>query len=145
MEKTLDAIKTFFGFTTIPDDFEPLASAESTPQVPKSELNPRQFSFSEITIESPKSYEDSTKIATHLLENKPVIINLRHLEPDIHRRLIDFMCGTAYAIQGHMMKVGDSIFLFTPANVSISKPDSLNTLGSETPQATSFLNRDNPF
>lgn len=145
MEKTLDAIKAFFGFTTISDDFEPLASTESTPHVPKSEPNTRQFSFSEITIESPKSYEDSTKIATHLLENKPVIINLRHLEPDVHRRLIDFMCGTAYAIQGHMMKVGDSIFLFTPANVSISKPDSLNTLGSEPPQATSFLNRDNPF
>jgi FtsZ-interacting cell division protein YlmF len=53
------------------------------------------------------------------------------------------MCGTAYAINGHMMKVGDCIFLFTPANVSISKPDALNTLGSEPAQSTAFLNRDN--
>ena len=35
------------------------------------------------------------------------------------KRLIDFVCGTAYAINGHMMKIGENIFLFTPANVLI--------------------------
>ena len=74
-----------------------------------------KFSFAEITIEAPTNYEDATQIATHLLENKPVIVNLKNLENDISKRLIDFVCGTAYAINGHMMKIGDTIFLFTSA------------------------------
>ena len=35
------------------------------------------------------------------------------------KRLIDFVCGTAYAINGHMQKIGDNIFLFAPATVGI--------------------------
>ena len=125
MGTTLHAIKTFFGFEPLNDEFEPLAPSTPAPQEKPLKVvkNTRQFSFAEITIEAPTNYEDATQIATHLLENKPVIVNLKNLETDISKRLIDFVCGTAYAINGHMMKIGDTIFLFTPANVSISNPD----------------------
>ena len=49
-----------------------------------------------------------------------MVINLKHLDPNEGTRLIDFVCGTAYAIDGHMIKIGDSIFLFTPSNILIS-------------------------
>ena len=48
------------------------------------------------------------------------MINLKHLDTTEGMRLIDFVCGTAYAIDGHMLKIGDSIFLFTPNNIAIS-------------------------
>lgn len=74
----------------------------------------------EIVIHEPKVYEDSLQISTQLRSGSPVIINLRHLDPTEGTRLIDFVCGTAYAIDGHMIKIGESIFLFTPSNIVIS-------------------------
>jgi len=74
----------------------------------------------DIAIHEPKVYEDSLQISTQLRSGSPVIINLKHLDPTEGTRLIDFVCGTAYAIDGHMIKIGDSIFLFTPSNIVIS-------------------------
>jgi len=74
----------------------------------------------EIIIYEPKVYEDSLGISQHLRAGNPIIINLKHLEPSEGTRLIDFVCGTAYAIDGHMLKIADSIFLFTPSNIFIS-------------------------
>ena len=74
----------------------------------------------EIVIHEPKVYEDSMTISTQLRSGSPVIINLKHLETTEGIRLIDFVCGTAYAIDGHMIKIGESIFLFTPNNIIIS-------------------------
>jgi len=74
----------------------------------------------EIIIHEPKVYEDSLNISTQLRSGSPVVINLKHLDPNEGTRLIDFVCGTAYAIDGHMIKIGESIFLFTPSNIIIS-------------------------
>ena len=138
----LDQLKTFFGFEEEAEITQPVIkqtqikqspSANTTAQITRTaEPKPIIKSFngkvisgknkgqSEIKIEEPKIYEDSLNIATYLRENKPVIVNLKHLDSQTGKRLIDFICGTAYAINGHMMKIGDNIFLFTPENVIIN-------------------------
>ena len=90
----------------------------------------------EIIIYEPKVYEDSLNISMYLRQGCPVIISLKHLEPTEGTRLVDFVCGTAYAIDGHMMKIGDSIFLFTPKEIAITdmeakSPISDTLLGEE--------------
>jgi cell division inhibitor SepF len=85
----------------------------------------------EVRFYEPKVYEDSLNISTHLRSGSPVIINLRHLDPSEGTRLIDFVCGTAYAIDGHMMKIGESIFLFTPNNIAITSAEDRTSLGEE--------------
>jgi cell division inhibitor SepF len=78
-----------------------------------------KFSLAEIKVIEPKIYEDSLTISTYLRENKPVVVNLKYLDKVASKRLIDFVCGTAYAINGHMMKIGDSVFLFSPEHIHI--------------------------
>lgn len=85
----------------------------------------------EIMFYEPKVYEDSLNISTNLRSGSPVIINLKHLDPAEGTRLIDFVCGTAYAIDGHMMKIGESIFLFTPSGIAITSADERASLGEE--------------
>lgn len=85
----------------------------------------------EIMCYEPKVYEDSLNISTHLRSGSPVIINLKHLDPAEGTRLIDFVCGTAYAIDGHMMKIGESIFLFAPHNIAITSAEERASLGEE--------------
>lgn len=124
-------VKEFFGFVDESSEAQPLATPisleESTPtpvlkpfkgQIVNSS-QARQMFPSEIKVEEPRIYEDSLSIATHLRDRKPCIVNLKYLDADAGKRLIDFVCGTAYAINGHMMKIGESIFLFTPENVQI--------------------------
>ena len=86
---------------------------------------------SEIMFYEPKVYEDSLNISTNLRSGSPVIVNLKHLDPAEGTRLIDFVCGTAYAIDGHMMKIGESIFLFTPGTISIISSEERSSLGED--------------
>lgn len=86
--------------------------------------NSHKFSMSEICVVEPRIYEDSLTISTHLRENKPVIVSLKYLDKLASKRLIDFVCGTAYAINGHMMKIGESVFLFSPENIQIADSES---------------------
>lgn len=124
MKNTLEKIKHYFGFSE-EEPFEEPTKPEKSPTIKpfKGSLvdsqNARPFASSEIKVEEPKVYEDSLSIATHLRENKPVIVNLKYLDKLAGKRLIDFVCGTAYAINGHMMKIGENIFLFTPSKVLI--------------------------
>ena len=85
----------------------------------------------EIIIYDPKVYEDSLAISQQLRGGNPVIVNLKHLEPAEGTRLIDFVCGTAYAIDGHMLKIAESIFLFTPKFIFISDIEGREALTGE--------------
>lgn len=85
----------------------------------------------EILICEPKVYEDSLTISQHLRSGNPVIINLKNLEQNEGTRLVDFVCGTAYAIDGHMVKIGDAIFLFTPPKVAVKDVDEKASISSE--------------
>lgn len=85
----------------------------------------------DLIVHEPKVYEDSLNISANLRNGNPVIINLRHLEPSEGMRLIDFVCGTAYAIDGHMIKIGETIFLFTPNAINIVNAEERSSIGEE--------------
>jgi len=129
-------IKKFFGF--IEEDEkehqEQKFNLSKTTQNRKSTFkgniinSKKSFSYSEIKVSEPRVYEDSINIASYLRESKPVIVNLKFLDSDAGKRLIDFICGTAYAINGHMLKIGENIFLFTPSSVLISNSEDQSPL-----------------
>jgi cell division inhibitor SepF len=74
----------------------------------------------EISLYEPKAYENSIEISARLRNGHPVIVNLKYLDSTEGTRLIDFVCGTAFAIDGHMTKIADTIFLLSPTNVAIA-------------------------
>jgi cell division inhibitor SepF len=120
--------KEFFGFVELNDTEETEVQEEKRTQnvvrafkgTLVNNQNAQKFSANEIKVLEPRVYEDSLNISMYLRENVPVIINLKYLDSDASKRLIDFVCGTAYAINGHMMKIGENIFLFTPSNILIA-------------------------
>ena len=126
-----ESVKVFFGFQEEPTQATsaPVTNKQEEPKqtiirgfkgaLVHSQGN-RTIASNEIKVEEPRIYEDSLNIATHLRDNKPVIVNLKYLDSSSGKRLIDFVCGTAYAINGHMLKIGENIFLFTPENILIA-------------------------
>ncbi len=143
-------MREFFGFEEDLHDESPVVQ-ERQPVVKSfkgSLINPssslaQKFGASEIKVEEPRIYEDSLNIATCLREGKPVIVNLKYLDADSGRRLIDFVCGTAYAINGHMMKIGENIFIFTPSNIMIADASEKTTFeqGVEQEEKEVFFKR----
>ncbi|MBO5033842.1 MAG: cell division protein SepF [Lachnospiraceae bacterium] len=68
----------------------------------------------------PASVEDAREITETLLANRTVILNLEGLDVEIAQRIIDFACGSTYAINGNLQKISNYIFIITPACVDIS-------------------------
>lgn len=70
-----------------------------------------------IIMREPKSYAEAKTIADYLLENRAVVVNLQKLTPDVARRIVDFLQGTIYALDGDIKKVASNTFLCTPNSI----------------------------
>ena len=74
----------------------------------------------EIVVLQPRSFDDARSAADYLKMRRPVVVNLQGSQPDLARRIVDFASGVTYALDGHLLRVGEDIFLFTPAHVAIT-------------------------
>ena len=76
-------------------------------------------SSSKMVITQPTSFDQSEEICNYLKERKSIIINLEYVNKDVARRIIDFLSGASHALNGHIQKVSNSIFLLAPVNYDI--------------------------
>jgi len=74
----------------------------------------------EIVVLQPKTFDDARAAADYLKLRRPVVVNLQGSRDDLARRIVDFTSGVTYALDGHMLRVGDEIFLFTPSHIAIT-------------------------
>ena len=79
--------------------------------------------ISEVKIIFPSSFEDSQEICNTLLESKPVVVNLEGFDADDAQRIMDFISGCIYAINGKYHQISKYVFIFTPEQVDISTLD----------------------
>ena len=73
-----------------------------------------------MVISQPTTFEQSEEICNLLKEKKSVIVNLEYVNKDVARRIIDFISGGVFALDGHIQKVSNSIFLIAPVNYEIT-------------------------
>ncbi len=69
----------------------------------------------------PSSYEEAECIIDNLKARKPVIMNLDELEIELGQRILDFVGGAVYSLNGDIKKVARSIFVVAPSNVDVSQ------------------------
>lgn len=74
---------------------------------------------SKMIVYRPVSYEDTQNIIDNLKNRKPVIVNMEQIEVDVAQRILDFMSGACYAVDGKVYKVSSRIFIVAPANIDI--------------------------
>jgi len=73
----------------------------------------------QVILVRPESYESASEIATQLRERKAVLLNLEGTDQKLSRRMVDFLSGCAYALDGKLKKVAAAAYLITPYNVEI--------------------------
>jgi cell division inhibitor SepF len=107
-------------FFSIRDDEEEYYGEESSSSrvVPLSTAGRR--GGVEVSVYSPRSYQDVTEIADSLRNRQVVIINLQNADRTLLQRVVDFTSGVAYTIDGKIQKLAESIYLVVPAGVVVN-------------------------
>lgn len=73
-----------------------------------------------VNIVKPTTFEDSEEICNMLLSGHPVVVNLEGFDPADAQRIMDFIYGCIYSINGKYHQISRYIFIFSPENVDIS-------------------------
>lgn len=86
----------------------------------------------QVVLVKPERFETAAEIADHLRDKRPVLMNLEQTQKDTARRLLDFLSGVAYALDGKIKKIASNTYIITPYNVDIMGDlmDELETGGS---------------
>ena len=83
-------------------------------------VNMPQTNQIKMVISQPTTFEQSEAICDLLKEKKSVIVNLEYVNKDIARRIVYVISGAVHALDGHIQKISNSIFLIAPYNYEIT-------------------------
>ncbi|MGB4503843.1 MAG: cell division protein SepF [Syntrophaceticus sp.] len=131
-----DKVINFLGYSEQDDEFESLEDFEDRFDGSEDEtrgrkrapvLNLHTSPEVKIIVMTPGSFNEAEKIANHLKSRKPVVVNLSEVSKEVAQRILDFMGGTVFALNGNMQKVSKNTFLFVPSNMTVysDTPDAL--------------------
>lgn len=76
--------------------------------------------LSQIALYEPRLYADVRQITTQLLKGQAVIVNFTQMDDKNAKRVVDFLNGATFAIDGGIKRIGKEIFLCTPKNYEVS-------------------------
>jgi len=105
------------GFEDYEAEFDEVSLDEPQQKAVLQNIN---YDGSDMILIEPRSFSESQSIADHLVKNRSVVVNLGRVTPEQAKRIIDFLSGTCYAVNGTIQKLGPSIFLCTPKSITVS-------------------------
>ena len=95
------------------------ASAPSTDHRHNKVVNIHATAQLQVVLVKPDRFDNVSDIAEHLRSKHAVVLNLEATNKDVARRLVDFLSGCAYALDGKIKKIAISTYIITPYNVDI--------------------------
>jgi len=81
-----------------------------------------------VVIARPRSFDEVQDIAEHLKNRRPLILNLEDTDKETAQRILNFLSGTIYALNGEMYRIANGVVFFAPQNVEtvVDRPDFLS-------------------
>ena len=73
----------------------------------------------QVLLFSPKSFDEAGELVNYMYRNMTVVMTLEGVPTDMARRLLDFLSGIAFALQGKITPVSAKTYFITPQNVDI--------------------------
>ena len=108
-------------FNSVPKAVAPAPVAAPAPVTfPGKVVSSKRGNAQEIVRFHPSTFQDSRKAASDLVASKAVIVNLEDLDKDSARRMVDFLSGVVFAMNGDVQKIAQSAYVFCPPNVFIT-------------------------
>ena len=101
----------------------PAPSAPAAPVAERNEFGGRVLNMNsnkqEVVLFRPSSFNDTSKAADDLRNRKAVIVNMENVDKAMARRVVDFLSGCVYALDGTVQKIAQSAYLFCPHNMDV--------------------------
>ena len=72
-----------------------------------------------VVLSEPSDFDDVKDICDELKNKKPVIVNFENVDTNLAQRMVDFISGAVYALDGSIQKVSRGIIIIAPQNVDI--------------------------
>lgn len=66
-----------------------------------------------------RSFEDARRAADGLKAGHQQLVNFQYADGRVRERVVDFLMGVVYALEGMVERVHEQVFLFAPANVQV--------------------------
>ena len=83
-------------------------------------LNSSSGNKQEVVLFRPVSFNDTSKAADFLRSKKAVVVNMENVDKAMARRVVDFLSGCAYSLDGKVKKIAQSTYLFCPYNMEVT-------------------------
>ena len=114
-------------FSTAPEsvsDFGVTPSAPAAPvSAPSSGFSGQVLNMhsgkQEVVLFHAKAFDDAAKAANELRNKRAVILNMENVDKALTRRVVDFLSGCVYALDGQVKKIAQSTYLFCPHSMDI--------------------------
>ena len=109
----------FTGFAAAPVAAAPVAPAAPT-GFSGHVVSASHAGKQEVVLFRPVNFNDASKAADDLRARKVVVVNLENVDKAMARRVVDFLTGTAYALDGSVKKIAQAAYLFCPSNLVVN-------------------------
>ena len=73
----------------------------------------------QVILFNPKSFDEAGDLVQHLTQGRSIVMTLEGVPTDLARRLLDFLSGIAYALQGKITPISAKTYFVTPQNVDV--------------------------
>ena len=97
-----------------------IPEATATAQKPATGIYGQDDSVVELKVVRPTTFANVTEIADYLLHHCTVVLNLEATNTEEAKRMLDFLAGVAYSIDGQLKNVANNTYIITPCNVDVA-------------------------
>ena len=126
-----DKIKNFISQEVDDDNTEKLElSNEDTDAVSPYEKTGAGSSITadtNIALFEPKNFDEATEIGHHIKNNRACCLNLHRLPSEYRQRIIDFLSGVVFGVDGSIKRIGENVILCSPKNLQVGGSINLNS------------------
>ena len=96
---------------------------EPDPEESESRVIPfhgRQEEGESVKVIKPQEFNEAQIVADFLKEGKTIVVNLEGIEISQAQRIIDFIGGASFAVDGSLKAISNNIFIVAPGNIEVS-------------------------
>lgn len=75
--------------------------------------------ISNVLVSTPKTFKDIQILVNSLIEHQAIIVDVSKIATDARQRILDYLNGAIYALQGSVRRIAGNIYLFAPSGAAI--------------------------
>lgn len=73
-----------------------------------------------VKVIKPQEFNEAQIVAEFLKDGKTIVVNLEGIEIGQAQRIIDFIGGASFAVDGSLKAISNNIFIVAPGNIEVS-------------------------